>query len=428
MKWYFKSSLLLRIFAGLVLGIIIGIIFGEKVVVISPLGDIFIRLLKMIVMPVLIFSLISGATNISPARLGRVGVKILSFFIFTSAIAVIVGLVIGNIFKPGLNLSLVGAGIVNQELVKPNYVDMLLNMIPTNIFNSFATDQILSSIFFSIIFGIGITFLKDNNNLSIKNGAEMLNNVINAVTEVIYKIVYWIMQYAPIGVLALIAVVFGKQGVRAFYSLGMLTLTVYTALILFVIIVYGGLLFLFKINFYKFLKGTKDAIITAFVTRSGNVTLPVSMKCAEENLGIHRNICSFTLPLGANINKNGTAIYQSICMLFIGFAVGAPLSIGQQVAVLITTVIASISTAALPSAGPIMLIMILNAASIRLEQDSVAAIAYSMILGIDIILDMGRTCVNLIGHMVGTAIVAKTENEIDTDNVIQISEKQVTVV
>ncbi len=412
--FYFKTNLLMRILIGLVLGAIAGIIFGGKIAWVNPFGSLFINLLKMIVTPVILSTLVVGAASISPATLGKVGVKIIIFYLFTSALAVVIGLVAANIFKPGMGLALAGAAdAAGKTLTQPSLVDTLLKIIPTNPFASLSSGDVLPIIFFAIIFGIGVSYLRISSNARLKEAGEILFKVFDAAAEVMYMVVGWVLQYAPIGVFALIAVVFGKQGPQAFGPLGSVTLTVYLALIVHVVVVYGLFLTVNKLSFIKFLKGARAPMITAFVTRSSSGTLPVTMKAADENFGITKNIYSFTLPLGATINMDGTAIYQGVCALFIGYSIGLPLGLGQQMTIILTAVLASIGTAGVPGAGAIMLLMVLNSIGLPVEAGTPVAAAYAMILGIDALLDMGRTSVNVTGDIVGTAIVAKSEKQLD---------------
>ena len=414
MDWYFKSNLLLRILGGLILGAIVGLIFGESVAWMQPFGDLFIRLLTMIVMPIIIATLVVGAASISPATLGKVGVKIILFYLLTSAFAVLIGLLSGNIFRPGRGLDLASvADAGGRELAAPSLIDTLLNIVPRNVVGAIAAGNVLPVIFFAILFGICISYLKISKEKRIKDAAEVLFKVFDATAEIMYIIVRGIMQYAPIGVFALIAVVFGRQGARAVGPLGVVTLASFLGYIVHVVVIYGGLLTLNKLRAGYFFKSARAPMITAFVTRSSGGTLPITMKTAEEELGVHKNIYSFTLPLGATINMDGTAIYQGVCAIFIGFAIGMPLSLVQQLTVILTAVLASIGTAGVPGAGAIMLLMVLNSVGLPVEPGSAVAAAYAMILGIDAILDMGRTCVNVTGDMVGTTLVAKSEKELD---------------
>jgi len=413
MDWYFKSNLLMRIFIALILGAIVGLIVGPNIVWVKPFGDLFIRLLKMIVMPVVFFSLVVGAASISPARLGKVGIKIIVFYLLTSAAAVAFGLIAGNIFHPGAGLNLAGVEAAGRELTRPSLVDTLLKIVPTNPFGALAQGDVLPIIFFAIIFGIGISFLSISENERIKGAADTLLRVFDGGAEVMYRVVRWILQYAPIGVFALLAVVFGQQGAKAFGPLGMVTLAVYLALVFHVLVTYGVLLRIWGLSIFKLIPRIRTPMVTAFVTRSSSGTLPVTMQAAEEQVGVSRSIYSFTLPLGATINMDGTAIYQGVCALFVAFAINMPLNFAQQITVILTAVLASIGTAGVPGAGAIMLLMVLDSVGLRVEAGTPVAMAYAMILGIDAILDMGRTCVNVTGDLTGTSIVAKTEKEID---------------
>lgn len=411
--WYFRSNLLVRILIGLVLGAVVGIAVGPKIIWVKPFGDLFVRLLKMIVMPVVFFTLVVGAASISPARLGRVGIKIVVYYLLTSAFAVAIGLLFGNILRPGMGLALGAGEAAGRELTKPSVVDTVLNIVPTNPFSALATGAVLPTIFFAIIFGIALSYLKVGTNERVKSAATTVLNVCDGAAEVMYKIVHGVLQYAPIGVFALIAVVFGQQGAKAFGPLGKVTLTVYLALAVHVFVVYGIILSVFKFNLFKFFGRAKEAMVTAFVTRSSSGTLPVTMEAAEENMGISRSVFSFTLPLGATINMDGTAIYQGVCALFVAFAIGMPLTFAQQITVIITAVLASIGTAGVPGAGAIMLLLVLNSVGLPVNPGTPVAMAYAMILGIDALLDMGRTSLNVTGDLAGTTIVAKTEKEID---------------
>ena len=419
--WYFGTNLLARILIGLVLGAITGIVLGFFPSAIKPFvenskffGDLFIRLLKMIVVPVILFSLVAGAASIAPSRLGRVGVKIMAYYLLTSAFAVIIGLVLANIFRPGAGLGIVGdAAIKGKEAAAPTLAQILLNIVPTNPIESLAKGDVLPIIFFAVAFGIALSFVKDSKSPGAAKGAENLFDVCNSAAETMYKVVAGIMEYAPVGVFVLIATVFAQQGPKAIGPLLMVTVVAYLGMIVHFIGTYGGLLAVSKLGFMKFVKGANEAMITAFVTRSSNGTLPVTMRVTEENLGVPRGICSFTLPLGATINMDGTAIYLGVCAMFIGFATGQPLTFNQQLTVVITATLASIGTAGVPGAGAIMLLMVLESINLKVEAGTAVASAYAMILGIDALLDMGRTWLNVTGDIAGTSIVAKSEKEID---------------
>ncbi len=417
--WYFKTNLLARILVGLVLGALVGVVLGFFPDSVKPFvdnskffGDLFIRLLKMIVVPVILLSLIAGAASIDPGRLGRVGIKIMGYYLFTSALAVAIGLIFANILQPGAGFNVVGAaGIQGKAAATAPISQILLAIVPTNPIDSLAKGDVLPIIFFAVVFGIALSYVKGSENKT-AGGAGLLD-VVNAGAETMYKVVTGIMQYAPIGVFVLIAQVFAQQGPKAIGPLLVVTLTVYLGLLVHLVGVYGGCLAIWRLGFFKFLKGANEAMVTAFVTRSSSGTLPITMRCAEENLGIPRSICSFTLPLGATINMDGTAIYLGVCAIFIGNAIGQPLTLSQQGMVVLTATLASVGTAGVPGAGAIMLLMVLESIGLKVTEGSAVAAAYAMILGIDALLDMGRTCLNVTGDIAGSAIVAKSEKELD---------------
>ncbi|HPP38298.1 MAG TPA: dicarboxylate/amino acid:cation symporter, partial [Thermosynergistes sp.] len=351
----------------------------------------------------------------SPKRLGRVGIKIILYYLVTTVFAVAIGLIFTNLFKPGAGLELAVGEAAGKELTRPSIINTLLAIVPTNPVEALAKGDVLPIIFFAIFFGIGLAVLRESEKEDIKSAADVVVTFANGAVEVMYRVVGWVLQYAPIGVFALIAVVFAKQGPKVVGPLALVTLTVYIALVVHVLVVYGTFLRVFGLRLGKFLKMAREAMITAFVTRSSSGTLPVTMKNTE-NMGVPRGIYSFTLPLGATINMDGTCIYQGVCALFVAFAIGRPLSFSEQMIVILTATLASIGTAGVPGAGAIMLLLVLDSVGLPVEPGSAVAAAYAMILGIDAILDMGRTCINVTGDMVGTAVVAKSEGELDITN------------
>ena len=417
-----RKRLLWAILIGLILGGIIGAIFAfipeehaskrYALLVAAPLGDLFIRLLKMIVTPVIIFTLISGVASISPARLGKVGIKIIVFYMLTSLLAIIVGLAVGNIMQPGTGVTLEETTQDIKGKEAPTLVSTLLAIVPTNPFESIAKGDVLPIIFFSIFFGIALAYARDNKDATIKAHADIVYNFFDGCAQVIFKVVGWVMMYAPIGVFFLIFQVFAQQGAKAFGPLLHVTVAVYIGLIFQMFVVYVVICSIFKISPLLFIKKVYEPWLTAFVTRSSGGTLPVSMDTAERKMGISKGVYSFTLPLGATINMDGTTIYLGVCAFFIANAVGIPLTGTQQMTIIITAVLASIGTAGVPGAGAIMLIMVLNSVGLDVTQGNVK-LAYAMILGIDALLDMGRTSMNIVGDLCGTCVVAKVENEMD---------------
>lgn len=421
LSWYFGPSLLVRILVGLVLGAAVGIILGYSPETAKAFvqhtrffGDLFVRLLKMIVVPVIFFSLIVGSASISPDMLGRVGVKTLIFYLFSTLFAVAIGLIVATLLEPGAGLGITGeGGIQGKAAVSPPLSQILLQIVPTNPMESLAKGDVLPIIFFAMCVGISLSALRESKNEIVAKQANVLFDACSAFAECIYKIVGGIMQYAPIGVFFLIAMVFAEQGSKVIGPLLFATLAVYIALILQLFICYGGLLTLNGLSFVKFLRGANEAMITAFVTRSSNATIPVSMRVSENNLGAPRTISAFALPIGATINMNGTAIYIAVCAMFIGNAIGAPLTVNQQITVMITATLAAVGTAGVPGAGALMLIMALESIGLKLETGSAVAATYAMILGIDALLDMGRTCMNVTGDIAGVVLVGKSEKMLD---------------
>ncbi len=421
LSWYFKVNLLTRIMIGLILGVVVGCLLGLMPDVAAGFitytkffGDIFIRLLKMIVVPVIVLSLVSGAASITPSQLGRVGVKTLVFYLCTSVVAVAIGLILANIMQPGAGFNIVGeAGAAGKVAQSPSVSQVLLNVVPTNPVESLAKGDVLPIIFFALVFGIALAIVRDTKNETMAKAADNVYHMFSVCADVMYKVVAGIMQYAPIGVFVLIAIVFAQQGPRAVGPLLFVTLTVYIALVLHIVICYGGVLSLFKLSFPKFLKACYEASITAFVTRSSSGTLPITLRISEEKMGVPRSISAFTLPLGATVNMDGTAIYLAVCAMFIGFATGAPLDTSQQLTVIITATLAAVGTAGVPGAGAIMLLMVLESVGLNVTEGSAVAAAYAMILGIDALLDMGRTSVNVTGDMAGVVVISKSENALD---------------
>lgn len=411
--WYFGSNLLLRILIGLVLGAIAGIALGEHILWVAPFGTLFIRLLMMIVMPIIISTLIVGASSVSPANLGRSGIKIVAFYLATSAVAIAIGLGFGNLFQPGKGLNLAGAENVDIKILEqPSLTDTFLNIVPTNFFSALSSGAVLPVIFFTIVFGIALSYLRISEDARVRHAGDTIFKLFEGINEIMFIMVRWILEYAPIGVFALIAVVFAKQSASVLSSLATVIIAVYLGLLVHLVAVYGGFLLVNRLSLVTFLKKARTSIVTAFVTRSSGGTIPVTMSCTDD-MGVDRSISSFTVPLGATVNMDGTALYQGVCVLFIAYAVGLPLDFGQQVTVILTAVLASIGTAGVPGAGAIMLLIVLESVGLDVGKNPAVAAGYAMILGVDALLDMGRTALNVSGDMAGTAIVAKSEGKLD---------------
>jgi Na+/H+-dicarboxylate symporter len=402
---------LYRILIGLVVGALLGIIFQDKILWIAPFGALFVRLLKMIMMPIILATLVVGASSISPATLGKVGVRIILLYLATSAIAVLIGLLMGTIFQPSADMGVLVAAA--KAAAKQPVSQILLNIVPTSVAQAVVNETVLQVIFFAIIFGVGLSYIRISGNDRVKKAADVVYNVFDGTAEIMMRMVTAIMQYAPIGVLALVAEVFAKQGSKVAGSLAIVTIACFLGYVIHIVLVYGGLLKINKLSIKRFFKDAKDPFVTAFVTRSSNGTLPVTIEAADR-LGIPKEVYAFSLPLGATINMDGTAIYQGVCAIFISLTVtGVNFTLGQMGLIIITATLASIGTAGVPGAGAIMLLMVLEAVGLPVTAGSTTAGAYAMILGIDAILDMGRTALNVTGDLTCTTVVTKGLKQLD---------------
>jgi Na+/H+-dicarboxylate symporter len=400
-----KMQLTTKIFTGLILGIIVGILLQAKPeiakVYISPFGTLFLNMIKMIIVPLVFSSLVVGAASIGdPKSLGRIGGKTLAYYMVTTAIAVIIGLVLATIFKPGTGLVIPTTAETKATEV-PSIVETLINIIPKNPLKDIVEGNILQVIVFALFLGIGCTALPEEK-------SKPFIKFFDSVAEIMYKITAFIMSLAPYGVFALIVPVVSQYGLDVLKPLSMVILTVYVGCILHAIITYSTAVKVFtNITPMKFFKGIAPTAITGFSTTSSSGTLPVTIRCTKENLGVSEKIASFVLPLGATINMDGTAIYQGVCALFLAQVYGVHLTIVQIMTIILTATLGSIGTAGVPSAGLIMLTLVLKSVGLPLE-------GLALIAGIDRILDMARTAVNVVGDSSCAVVVAATENELDT--------------
>lgn len=398
-----KVSLPWLILIAFVLGAIVGAIVGPPIGVIKPAGDLFVRLLKLLVVPLILFSVIVGASTVSPAALGRLTGKMLVFYIGTTAIAVTVAAFWAGLFKPGLGWGLTITGLKPPTpKPPPSGVELFLSLFTTNIVKDLAEGNILPIIVFALLFGISLSLAAEK--------GKVAREAIDGFAEAMYKLTMIVMWYAPIGVFALMAWAVGTYGTAVLGAFAGLIGLEYFAVFFHAFVIYSIIVFLVaRISPVKFFKGAKEAMLFAFVTRSSSATLPVTMNCAER-MGIKRSVYSYTLPVGATINMDGTSIYQVLCAAFIANIVGAPLTPTQMGIVITTAILASIGTAGVPGAGLIMLAMVLSAVGLPLE-------GIALIAGVDAILDMSRTCVNVTGDLACTTSIAKTEDALDMEKI-----------
>ncbi|MDQ3192486.1 MAG: dicarboxylate/amino acid:cation symporter [Bacteroidota bacterium] len=419
-----KMALHWKIIIGLVLGAIWGVIAGETGLVeftsdwIVPFGTIFINLLKLIAVPLVLVSLITGISGIKDiAGLSRMGGKTVAIYLFTTIVAITIGLTAVNLIGPGHYFSeqkreefkLLYAPKVDAtastagEVKSRRPLQFLVDIVPENIFFSLSDNsKLLQVIFFALLFGIALISIPGESTLIVKNFFHGVNDVILMMVEIV-------MKMAPYGVFALIATIvadFAGQMGELMQALGLYSLTVLLGLALMAFVVYPGLMMLFtKMNYKKFFTGIAPAQLLAFSTSSSAATLPVTMERVEKKLGVSEEVTSFVLPLGATINMDGTSLYQAVATVFIAQAFGLELSITQQLTIVLMATLSSIGAAPVPGAGMVMLIIILQ--SVGIDPAGLA-----LILAVDRILDMCRTVVNVTGDASVAVIVAGSENQL----------------
>jgi Na+/H+-dicarboxylate symporter len=366
----------------------------------KTVGDLFIRLLKMIIIPLILASLVSGVVSLGDARsLGRLGLKTLTYYLCTTLLAVAVGLVLVNIVRPGMrsNITFTHEETVASQTEPPSVTSILQDIIPDNLIAATAQGDVLPIIFFAILLGVAIVSVGEN-------GA-VVGRFFASLNEVIMHIVGWIMALAPIGVFALMAHLIGTLGLSVLKPLGFYIVTVLLGLG-----IHAGLTLplllrgIARISPLRFAGDMMSAVATAFSTASSAATLPITMECLEENTGVSNKTASFVLPLGATINMDGTALYEAVAAMFIAQVYGIDLSLGQQTVIMLTATLASIGAAAIPSAGLVTMVIVLRSVNLPLE-------GIGMIWVVDRILDMFRTAVNVWGDSCGTAIIARLEGE-----------------
>jgi len=426
MPWYktLHWQILIGLIAGLVFGIV-AILTGLQdftLNFIEPVGTIFIRMLQLVAVPLVIASLIVGITNLNDlTKLSRMGGKTIGIYMVTTVFAITIGLTVVNIFEPGKVLpedtrdglftsyqeNIEGQEEAATELLERSPLQFVVDIVPSNFFAA-ASDNanMLQIVFVALIIGIGLMKIPEDK-------SRVLVDFFDALNEVVIKIVEMIMKIAPYGVFALIASVIVELGgedltrtIELLQALLMYGLVVILGLLLQVAIIYTSLFKMFSnMSMKNFLKGIRPAQLLGFSTSSSLATLPLTMERVEKKLGVHEEVASFVLPVGATINMDGTSLYQAVAAVFIAQAVGIDLSLSQQLIIVITATLASIGTAGVPGAGIIMLVIVLQAVEVPVE-------GIALILGVDRILDMCRTAVNITGDAAVAVAVASTEGRL----------------
>ena len=410
-----KLKIHTQIIIAIVLGIIIGLAFPQFAQKLQIIGDLFIKLLKMIIVPLILASMVTGIISIgSSGGLGRIGLRTVTYYLATTVLAVTVGLILVNLISPGSGVdreklqqtssdrteSKPEAGKFTQ---KPPTVDSIVrDMVPDSIVGAMARNEVLGVIIFSLLLGAAINHAGPQ--------AAPLVTLFEAFNTVMMKITAWIMCLAPFGVFALMAQKVGQLGPQVLILLAKYMLTVIAGLTFHAAITLPILLIVFaRYSPILFIRKMFSAVATAFSTASSAATLPITMECLEKNVGLSNRVTSFVIPIGATVNMDGTALYEAVAAMFIAQAYGIDLTFPQQLLIVITATLASIGAAAIPSAGLFTMMIVLKALNLPIE-------GIGMIWAVDRILDMCRTAVNVWGDACGTAIIAKMEGEQFSDN------------
>jgi len=399
----FKIKLHWQILIALVAAVAYGYFLPDLVPYISWMGVVFLRALNMVVVPLIFSSIISGVASIGGgSNLGRLGAKTILFYIGTSFIAILTGLFFVNLFQPGVGANLGAAGEVQSLPQAGNSVsDILMRIIPDNVFDAMSKGQILPVIFFAILFGFFITQIQTEKQ-------KLLTRFFDSVFEVMMKITTFVILFTPLGIFAIVSKEVAKNGDSLSNIAG--SLGIYMITVLFALLFQGAVIlpllvrFLGKASPLKHFRNMATPLLTAFSTSSSNAALPLSMVAVEEKDGVSGKITSFTLPLGATINMNGTALYECIAVIFIAQAYGIDLTMGQQTVIVLTALLAAIGSAGIPMAGLVMMTIVLTAVNLPLE-------GIGLVLAVDRILDMSRTTVNVWGDTCAAVIIAKSEGE-----------------
>ena len=389
-----------KILVALLLGLVVGAIWGPGAENIKPIGTVFISLIKMLIVPLVFSSLVVGVCSMEDTKkMGRIGLKSFVIYLLTTAVAITIGLTIGTVLEPGVGIDMAAAETTAAKEA-PSFIETLVAIVPKNPVGAMSAGNILQIIVFAVLLGIAINLAGER--------AAPVKAVFESFAEIMYKLTHMVMLLAPYGVFALMAWVAGKYGLDVLLPLGKVIFGVYLACILHVLLTLtgGGIMLFSRLNPVRYLRGIIDAQAVAFTTTSSSGTLPVTISCARENLGVSKGVSSFVLPLGATINMDGTALYQGVAALFVAQAFGVDLGTGDYITIILTSTLASIGTAGVPGAGLIMLSLVLTSVGLPLE-------GIAIIAGIDRVLDMARTTVNVTGDLMVSVLVAKTEGELD---------------
>ncbi len=410
--WY--SQLHWQVLTGMLLGILVGLIGGAAVVPkVAWLGQLFVKLLKMVIVPLVLTSIVSGVATVGGGKsLGRLFGKTLGYYVLTSGLAVLAGLLVVNLFKPGVGADL--GGVEQKELpgisTPTSPIDLLLDVVPENVIAAAAKPNMLALIFFAILLGLSIASLEEVHR-------NRLSGLFDSLFQTMMTLTSGVIRFAPIGVFGLIARVVGESGLESFKALGLYMLTIFSGLMIHLFITLPLVLILLgRIRPMVHFRNMIEPLSMVFSTSSSGATLPVTLRTVEKKVGVSNKVTSFVLPMGATVNMDGTALYECAGVIFIAQVMGVDLTLGQQLVVVLTALLASIGAAAVPSAGLVIIFLVLDAVNLRGPQ--VDAIVGAM-LAIDRPLDMCRTAVNVFSDSCGAAIIARSEGESGVDTEVR---------
>ncbi|MCA2016399.1 dicarboxylate/amino acid:cation symporter [Vibrio tritonius] len=397
-----RLALWKKILIGMVLGVIVGAVMGPDAALLKPIGTLFINAIKMLIVPLVFCSLVVGITSMKDTRkMGRIGGKALLIYMLTTAVAIAVGLGLSAVIQPGAGLNMTATHAVDSKDA-PALVQTLLSMIPQNPIKALAAGNILQIIVFAIGLGVSLVLIGEEK-------AAPAVKVFNSLAEAMYKLTEIVMAFAPYGIFGLMAWVAGTYGLDVLLPLIKVIGAVYLGAVILITVFYSGVLTVIgRLNPMRYLKGITNPAAVAFTTSSSSGTLPATIKASRQEMGVSEGVSGFVLPLGATINMDGTALYQGVCALFIAQAFGVDLSTADYLTIILTATLASIGTAGVPGAGLIMLSLVLSTVGLPIE-------GLAIVAGIDRILDMARTTVNICGDMMVAVLVAKSEGELDQE-------------
>ncbi|MDO6442856.1 MULTISPECIES: dicarboxylate/amino acid:cation symporter [unclassified Marinobacter] len=397
---YLKTSLVLRIGIALVLGLVVGLVGGPVVAEwLNPFGELLLKLLKFLIVPIVLFTLMVGINQADLSSMGRVGRKLLGFYVLTSALAIAVGLGVASLFEPGSGLELTSSASVEVP-ENPGFVQVLLNIVPANIVEAFAQPNLLGIIFTAIVFGIALLKLRESDTHG-EAGAKVYD-VVSGLNDVTMKVMAGVLQYVPIGVFAIVATTAGEQGMATILALGDMVMVLYIALAV-QLAVYAVLMRLNGVGLADFIREARAPVATAFATQSSSGTLPLTLNAARR-MGIPQRIFGFSLPLGATINMDGAGIRIAISAVFAANVVGVPLDFVTMLEIVLIGTLASIGTAGVPGAGIVMIATVF--AQVGLPIETVA-----LLVSIDALVGMGATAMNVTGDLACTSVIARSEQK-----------------